>query len=362
MPSATLQIGCDVGSSLSKIIYAIDGKHPQTLMMEPDVIELPAKSVEGLSLTARPEDQAWVKLDRDAANVQVCGFLARQYLAIERIELLKYEQALYKFLAAVGAIAAKEQVDRLSIQAAMLLPYGEITSRDVVQQQLATGIKKYYFQNTLIRGRLDSFQCQPEGGGMLMKLVGQYGQDWLLSKRVVILMFGYRNISCISFNRGMIERQHSGTSDLGFVKLIDKVIARSAGQNRQALIEAIYKIGADVQSDHPELRCLIRSSQSENVEAEAKMLVDAIKSARHEYWTVVQSWLNSVVPSEVKELVISGGTALYLKGELDRFFAWAEPEWITSSDLLQSTDAADQIRFADVTALFKSAFSTEKAA
>ncbi|MEP0913749.1 hypothetical protein NDI45_22805 [Leptolyngbya sp. GB1-A1] len=361
--SAKLQVGFDPGASLSKVVYSINGTPPKILMMEPDVLTLPTCSVNRLLLNARPEDQAWVKLSRDAETVQVCGFLAREYKAVERIELLKYEYAFYKFLAAVGAIAVREAVDRVAVEVALLLPYGEIHSREWLEQKIAKSLKKYYFQDTLIRGQLTSYYCGSEGTGMLCHLIRKYGMDWIRQNRITVLIVGYRNISCLTLNRGVIEGQHSSTTDLGFVKLIDKVIALTPGQNRYALVEAVYSIGADVRTNHRELQFLIRSTQPENIHAEAKLLTEAIRIARHEYWQLVQDFLNTIVPDDLNHLIISGGTGVYLKTELDKLFEWAAPEWLESRvGELSKFDSCLQSRFADVMTLFESQFEVQKVA
>jgi hypothetical protein len=363
MQSAKLQIGFDPGASLSKIVYSLNGSAPRLLMMEPDVLDLPLRSVNHLQLTARPENQAWVRLDCNASAIQVCGFLAREFSAIERIELLKYEHAFYKFLAAVGAIAVREGVDRLVVDAALLLPYGEINSRDWLGEKIASSLKKYYFQDKLIRGRLSSYHCASEGTGVLGYLIRSRGVDWINSNRVSVLILGYRNISCLTLNRGVIEMRYSATTDLGFVKLIDKVIARTPGQNRYALVQSVYAIGEDVRDSHPELQTLIRSTQPENIRSEAKLLVTAIEIARYEYWQLVQDWLNAVVPGDLNHLVLTGGTSLYLKPLLEQHFEWAVPEWHLSRIGTPSpANPCLQSRFGDVVALFESRFPLEKAA
>ncbi|MBD1853423.1 ParM/StbA family protein [Cyanobacteria bacterium FACHB-502] len=363
MQSAKLQIGFDPGASLSKIVYSVNGAPPKILMMEPDVLNLPTRSVNQINLTARPEDQAWIKLNQNAERIQVCGFLAREFSAVERIEMLKYEHAFYKFLAAVGAIALQEGTDRVAVDAAMLLPYGEINSRGWLKEKISKSLKKYYFQHTLIRGQLVSYHCASEGTGMMCHLIRKHGMDWISQNRISILIFGYRNISCLTLNRGVIETCHSATTDLGFVKLIDKVIARTPGQNRYALVEAVYALGSDLRTDHRELQFLIRSTQPENIHAEAKLLVDAIEIARYEYWQLVQDWLNAVVPDDLNHLIISGGTSIYLKPFLEKHFEWATPEWLAShSGELSQSDPCLQSRFGDVMTLFESRFQLEKAA
>jgi hypothetical protein len=363
-PQTKLQIGFDPGASLSKVVYSVAGGSPKILTMEPQVLSLPATSIEHQVLTARPEDQAWVKVKNDAERVQVCGFLAREFMAVERIELLKYEQAFYKFLAVVGAIAVKEGLseNRLSVDASVLLPYGEINSRDWLGQRLGKGLKRYYFQKTLIRGRLNSYQCVSEGAGLVCDFRSRYGMDWLSTHKITVLILGYRNLSCMTFERGILQKEHSSTCDLGFVRLIDKIIERTPGQSRSALAKSVAAIGVDIREENPELRSLIRSTQPENVEAEAKMLVEAIKTSRREYWQLVQDWLNSIVPAELDHLAASGGTSIYLKDEIERHFDWVQPEWLSSHvGELSQLDSTMQFRFADVMALF-STFSQKQAA
>lgn len=358
MQSTKLQIGFDPGASLSKIVYSVNRGQAKILSMEPDVLSLPANSVDHLLLTARPEDQAWIKLSRQAERIYVCGFLAKEFSVIEQhIKLLKYEHAIYKFLAAVGTVIVRERLKNVQVETVFLLPYGEISSRDWLQQKISKSLKRYYFQDKLISSQLASYQGVCEGSGMAYHLIKKYGINWFNSNRIVILIFGYRNISCLTFNRGSIETQCSATGNFGFVNLIDRIIARTPGQNRYRLTEAVYALGTNVQSKQTELRLLIRSTQPENIKAEAEMLANAIEISRNEYWQVIREWLNLIVPETLDYLIISGGTGVYLKNELDQHFEWAEPEWFNSkSGELKYADPSLQFRFADVMALFEYTF------
>ena len=110
-----LTLTFDPGSSLSKVIYHLADGRPRLLLMEPEVIELSLSSIDAhlrtrgnLGIT-RPEDDVWLQCG-DSQQCQVVGYLARQFLAAVRMNEVKYERALYKVLAAVGAIV--QHMDR----------------------------------------------------------------------------------------------------------------------------------------------------------------------------------------------------------------------------------------------------------
>lgn len=360
-PLPELRIAFDPGSSLTKCVYSVNQGKAKLMMMEPDVISLPSSSVAHIqSESLRPEDQAWVQLSRESPDVQICGFLANSFASVERLRLPKSDHALYKLLAAIGVIAQKEGIERFSLQVTMLLPYGEMTSGEGVKGELAESVRKFYFQRKLLRGKLESFGWLVEGSGMIHQVLRNCGWDWFTTHRTVVFMMGYRNLSCITFNRGMAEGEHSSTGNFGFVRLIDRIIARTSGQDRAALIEAIYKIGTDIAVDNVHLRGLIKSERPEKQEAEAKLLAEAIAIARHEYWTNVHTWIESVIPQHIDRLIVSGGTSLYLKSEINQQFAKFDPQWIEiqAEGSLKQIEPVLLFRFADVMSVFEYTFSS----
>ncbi|MGH2416652.1 MAG: hypothetical protein ACRDEA_23730, partial [Microcystaceae cyanobacterium] len=78
------------------------------------------------------------------------------------------------------------------------------------------------------------------------------------------------------------------------------------------------------------LSLLARSSQPEQVAAEVEQLVEAVKSARAQYWEMLGDWLKTRNFPAVEQVILAGGTAYYYSQELERFFAktqqitWAE--------------------------------------
>jgi hypothetical protein len=339
---ADLTLTFDPGSSLSKVIYhGSDGK-PRLLLMEPEVIELSLSSIHtylksrGNLEIARPEDEVWLQCGGDQPY-QVVGCLARQFLATVRMDEVKYERALYKVLAAVGAIAHREgfanaprskRSQKFSVAISALLPYGEYQNAQRLQQLLKQHLKNYSFRGDRLQVKLEAFECRPEGGGLAMARVMQHGAEWFQQQTLAVLMFGHRNTSLLLFERGKLAIGH--TTHLGFYQLVDKVLQRTSGQSTDSLTRAIYNIGNQIVPDHAQVQQLVKTRSPIEQKLEREQIITAILTAREEYWSRLQDWLDTRLPS-VTEVIISGGAALYLHDELETYFSRTPTYW--GSDL-----------------------------
>jgi hypothetical protein len=358
-----IRIGFDPGSSLTKIIYSVNQNRPQVLVMEPEVLTLPIGSVtssltEFNGVSAAPENSAWVKLGRDVDQCHVVGFLAQEFRAFARLDQLKYEQALYKLLAVIGVIVQRERLPlKVDVRAIGLLPYGEIQNHKRLKAQLEKECKRFWFKEQPIKVNLVSFLSSPEGGGLAWSLIHQNGQDWFNAKTAVVLMFGHRNTSCLTFKRGIVDPRASQTTSLGFFQLLDKILQRSAGQEREGISEAVFQLKDNLSLQNPALRKLIRSTHAGNVEAEAKELLSAIQTAKAEYWWLLRGWLDSIVPNTLDALVIGGGASQYFKPELIDYLGWTQPIWSEIAPLPDSKiDDLLRYRMSDIWGLFKTCF------
>lgn len=56
------------------------------------------------------------------------------------------------------------------------------------------------------------------------------------------------------------------------------------------------------------------------------MIVNAIATAKAEYWSRLYDWLESTLPA-VNEVILSGGAALYLEQELQDCFQEISTYW-----------------------------------
>ncbi len=336
---SNLIVSFDPGASLTKIVYelATEGK-PHLMTMEPEMLKLPQSSIDaymssrkGLE-SPKPVDEAWVSSPADGdTQCTVVGFLARQFSASARLDKLKYETSIHKALAVIGAIAQHNKLpNRFSLSLTSLLPYGEYQNRQAFEQQLQSALKDFRFRGQRLRVKLERFECLPEGAGLAMIRQRQNGKEWFNAQTIAVLMFGHRNTSLLLFERGKMTVGY--TNGLGFHQMVKRVIERTSGQDATALTSAIYAAGSDITADNQAIRTLVKSREPKNIDYELQMIVNAIATAKTEYWSRLYDWLESTLPA-VNEVILSGGAALYLEQELQDCFQEISTYW--GADLQQ---------------------------
>ena len=293
------------------------------------------------------------------------GYLAQQFKAQVRLTRLKFESAVPKFLATIGAIASLENLERteLTVYPILLLPYSEFESSERLETQIRKLGRSFYFRGELVKIKLGEILVVPEGGGFFWEVASRRGSDWVVKQEAIcVLMLGHRNVSLLTFTKGGLNSEKSETTDRGFAALVDLAVNRSSGQTRASLTRTIYEVGDDITPDNKLIRASTKSIDSENIKAEAKSLAQAIQAARREYWLFLRDWIDAVIPKRVSELIICGGGAFYLKTELSELLSWAQPTWRS----LENKSAQSQLeswpdptlfkRVADVWAIFESTF------
>ncbi|MDZ8263518.1 ParM/StbA family protein [Nostoc sp. ChiQUE01b] len=336
---SNLIVSFDPGASLTKIVYelATEGK-PCLMTMEPEMLKLPQSSIDaymssrkGLE-SPKPVDEAWVSSPADGdTQCTVVGFLARQFSASARLDKLKYETSIHKALAVIGAIAQHNKLpNRFSLSLTSLLPYGEYQNRQAFEQQLQSALKDFRFRGQRLRVKLERFECLPEGAGLAMIRQRQNGKEWFNAQTIAVLMFGHRNTSLLLFERGKMTAGY--TNGLGFHQMVKRVIERTSGQDATALTSAIYAAGSDITANNQAIRTLVKSREPKNIDYELQMIVNAIATAKAEYWSRLYDWLESTLPA-VNEVILSGGAALYLEQELQECFQEISTYW--GADLQQ---------------------------
>jgi hypothetical protein len=336
---SNLIVSFDPGASLTKIVYelATEGK-PCLMTMEPEMLKLPQSSIDaymssrkGLE-SPKPVDEAWVSSPANGdTQCTVVGFLAQQFSASARLDKLKYETSIHKALAVIGAIAQHNKLpNRFSLSLTSLLPYGEYQNRQAFEQQLQSALKDFRFRGQRLRVKLERFECLPEGAGLAMIRQRQNGKEWFNAQTIAVLMFGHRNTSLLLFERGKMTAGY--TNGLGFHQMVKRVIERTSGQDTTALTSAIYAAGSDITADNQAIRTLVKSREPKNIDYELQMIVNAIATAKAEYWSRLYDWLESTLPA-VNEVILSGGAALYLEQELQDCFQEISTYW--GADLQQ---------------------------
>ncbi|NJM19116.1 MAG: ParM/StbA family protein [Richelia sp. SM1_7_0] len=309
--SPLLILTLDFGGSATKgIYYTFDKKNPASLIMEPEVIKIPLESVASFSTeilgATSPENIAWVNINGETFAV---GYLAQQkYYANAGLKELKYERAIAKTASAVWVVSQKLKLGyNFQLALACLLPPGELENKQSLGEQLGTTLANYITPTGRMQVKLIEFKCLPEGAGIYLAYQKRVGEA-LKRKFFALAMIGYRNASVLISDRGVVAADGK-TSDLGMIRLLERVVAKTSGQTPSLIAPAIVAAGSDL-SPVPLLR-LLRSTGNANKQQELQQIQKAVKLARSEYSAALTSWLNQVIPRQVDEILFCGGTADY---------------------------------------------------
>ena len=331
----------DPGGSQTKIIYQLPkDEKPRYLLMSPEVEEISANNLkryldrESKMSHPSPERQAYLEVkDRTF----VVGYFASKFDPEDRLIEIKYENALYKTLAAVGVIAESSQLNpkKISLQLAILLPWNEYEDREKFYNKLIEYLSNFVFRGLSYSVQLDKFICRPEGGGLAAIYTRKKGSDWQQDKKLGILMFGHRNITALCFEYGEL----TGDSPLiGFSKFLDNVISRTSGLDRDRIASAIFKgleskrtesYSSSYDASHTNypqwssldaIKKLANAKDRDLRSLEIREVSDAIDIATEEYWATVSKWLAKIFPADLDEVVISGGASRFLEPDLEKHF------------------------------------------
>ncbi|MBV6622648.1 MAG: ParM/StbA family protein [Rivularia sp. (in: Bacteria)] len=320
-----LTLAADIGGSGLKAIYAsADGK-PGSLFMEPEVIAVPKAAIDDLSQNnlgiCEPTNAAWVGFGGKYAAV---GYLAAsRFYANAGLKELKYERGLYKVLASVWVLAQKLKLGScFKFDLAVLLPASEYESRKKFEHILRSLLTSFETPSGNMSLELGRFNCYPEGAGVFLLHSKRVGVE-IGQRKSAIIMIGYRNASVLVSYRGALD---SGkTSDLGMVRMIETVMTKTSGLSESDLCRTIIASGYDI--NPTPLYKLTRSTTVAARNEEVAALVKAMKEAKNLYIATLISWLNNVVPRDVDEIVFCGGTADYLKKELNSRYSATPCIW-----------------------------------
>ena len=320
----------DPGGSQTKIIYQFTrDKKPRYLLMPPEVEQIKQDNLkrylekESSMSNPSPIRQAYLEVKEQTF---VVGYFASKFDPEDRLIEIKYENALYKTLAAVGVIAESSKLNpkKISLQLGVLLPWNEYEDREKFYNKLKEYLSNFVFRGLSFSVQLDKFICRPEGGGLAAIHTRKKGSDWQQDKKLGILMFGHRNITALCFEYGEL----TGDSPLiGFSKFLDNVIDRTSGLDRDRIAGAIFKgleskrtesYSSSYDASHtnyPQWSSLDAISELANAKdrdlraLEIREVSDAIDIATEEYWATVSKWLAKIFPADLDEVVISGGAS-----------------------------------------------------
>ncbi len=343
-------VAMDFGGSMSKIIAKLLN-HMWSLNMEPEVMTVSSESIEHYQSNklgqAEPADRAWVKVGGEYYAV---GFLARnQFLGNPGLNQLKYELAWLKVLAAVWVVKEKFGLgNQLKLALACLLPPGEYEDRDSFAQILAKSLASFETPSGQMNVTLEEFNCKPEGAGVFM--LHRYKRKRELRRKVAaVVTVGYRNANVMVSRRGEVGEYQ--TTDLGMVKMVKGVMKRTSGQSLESLSTAIAKAGEEIAPEP--LMKVLRSKDPIRAQEELASLREAIRVERQAYIKALTSRLGEILPNDLDEVVLAGGTADYVASALAHFLAKVQVFWHAEVEYPPDLDTDEMgSRLADVWCIY----------
>lgn len=368
-----LFVSVDVGSSGTKVIYQFKGwSKPQFLMMSPHLEQINKSDFlryqqgqlwNGIPL---PEHEAFLEWQN---QIFVVGDFALVFADIDRIKERKYENALYKVLAAIGVILEKHEVSptkngkggkaNVVVHLAFLLPWNEYNDYSRFHAQLQKMLAEFKFRGQAWNVQLsEHFLCRPEGAGLLAIYTKRNGVSGLQHRKVAVLMLGHRNTTLLYFEQGV--RKFADSPQLGFSLFLDMVCSRVSGIGRDQLAAAIFvglyearmevygqqyqKYGLPSCTVHPQwinLKAIQGLAAAKDASLRAREIQDiaaAISVATSNYWFRLQQWLQLNLPEWVNDVIVGGGAAAFLEPELETFFNCA-PDAGTGNTLVKGKRA-----------------------
>ena len=357
-----LVITVDVGASLTKIIYRFwkSSKNSQTgyVCMSPLMEKITADKLKdyldfiGWVGMPQPEDEAYLKIGDDYF---VVGNLAKEFDAEDRTFERKYENALFKVLAAIGVVLTKNKVkneEQIQIWVSVLLPWAEYNDRPIFVNQLLKYLGNFEFrgQPVKVKATKENIIVMPEGGGIATAYCLKKGALYLKGKTIGIAMFGHQNITGLVIKNGKLIRGDS--PKIGLTWFLDHVIQSTSGLDREKLLKAINQCWADLKLDittpyvigcsrenslgqkyklgrtsRPQYNrsyqaitdlATARNQELRNLEIDS--IERAIAKAEDDYFEKVKKWLRKMFPlKETDYLLFSGGAVRFIKQVLEDY-------------------------------------------
>lgn len=352
-----ITVALDFGASGLRVILTPEVFKPQLLLMEPEVSKVTTQGLENYTSkrlgSTDPTRCAWVEYNNQFYAV---GHLAKRFRANLQLKKRKFELALPKVLAVIGIIS---QIHNLAngtiINLGIVLPWGEYSDKEYFEKLLQTALSDFKFCQVEKSFLLEQFVCIPEGGGVLFQ--GRNPGTSFADLSLIVLMLGFRDISMLFVDHG--EMSKGITEANGFSVFLNSVAEKIAFFDYPKLAALICKAGKNI--NPKALLPLLDNVGQDYTDYELAKIRQAIADSRKEYWLILEEWLKLQIPSGVDELIVAGGTANYLKSELNPFLKsrttkvlWCQQleRRIQSSFSKQIKANSLEYRLADVYGLF----------
>jgi hypothetical protein len=339
----TLDMG---GSKTKAVVQEYPEGKPVVLLLDSEVADVGKASVETVEPEGTPENRAWVGI---RGEYYALGELARRrFGGISQLKELKYELAVPKVCGVIWL--AKEKLNLandVAVYLNILLPPGEVSDKEQLEIRLKETFRGFETPVGKMRVKMLRYDASPEGAGLFFhrkRMLGEIPPS-------MYVMLGYRNASVFTVRDGV-----SGigfTSNFGMSWLVNNFISQASGlsQDNTDIIEVLVQAGASC--DSQVLQKLSRKRKPKEIQLDAESMSKALFVARDEYWRAIVRWLRSKMDDDIRELVFCGGTADYIRPEIDAYFEKEEINlsWHADVTLPDELEAGMGNRMADVYAL-----------
>ena len=327
----------DTGNSGTKIVYSCPETNEfKSLFMSSALAEVTPERMENqLRKTnwigfSQLKEQA--RIEKGDSWVAV-GSLAEEFSPEDRRAEPKYENALYKILAAIGVIVDSLQLSKrkqFRIQLGLLLPWNEYKDQERLKEELKRLALGYRFCERTIKVKIQNCICFPEGGGIAMWRSIEKGLEWVLKQRAGFLVLGDRNWTAFYVEAGKIVQ---GASPLnGFSFLLDRIIEDAPCLLKQKqLCDAIFT-GIDQAKKQQDYSGRPRWGELESIqslatarnprfrESEIKDIDKAITMTAIEWDEKLKSFIKRMFPRPLSELNIAGGSIPFFAPFIEEYF------------------------------------------
>ncbi len=345
--SPDLVVAIDLGASQTKVIaMQYPQSEPVVVCMEPEVADVSLESLKECEVGGKPEDGCWIGLP--SRENYAIGFLARyKFGGNSLLKELKYDVAVPKICGLLWVLYEKWKLpNKLSVALAVLLPPSEGCDRTLLETKLNVALSNFSTPTGTMHVKLVLFDAMQEGAGILFNRRLVLGEEFK-NRTVAIAMIGYRNASIFVVARGVLSPGVS--SDFGMAWMVDAFVRRCSGLSKEdpRIVQALVGAGDECSSEM--LAKLSRKRKPFEIAADATSMAESALRSRDDYARALIRWLSQQLPADVDEIILCGGTAEYLRKELETHFSNKTLIWDGGVEIPSSLDTAGMgNRIADV--------------
>lgn len=231
------------------------------------------------------------------------GNLAKNSISRLPLKKPKFELALYKTLILVGLIGTIHNLEPgTKFNLAFTLPAKEYADRKTLEKSLDQALEQFNFCGDKMSFKLNNFLCLPEGAPTFLQVQTPSTQN----QAQVVLMLGLRDISLLFFENNQISRSFSEA--LGFSRFYEIFKEQSSCQQDLLTLAQILS--------GRELHLLCGNLDKRYRRDKLKETKSAIAVAKKQYLLILKQLLEAEIDSDTRLIIVTGGTAFYLRREL----------------------------------------------